>query len=64
MEDLKNAVSNAFQTGLTVVMKGERTMGDIAAKVLSDNDVPCRTMFSVEFLLDLSGNVLLDVVFL
>lgn len=39
-------------------------MGDIATKVLSDDDVPCRAVTLVEFLLDLSSNILLDIVFL
>lgn len=39
-------------------------MGNIAPKVLSDNDVPSWTMSSVELLLDLGSDVLLDVVFL
>ena len=39
-------------------------MSDIAAKVLSDDDVPCGTMTLVELLLDLSSDIFLDVVFL
>ena len=37
-------------------------MGDIATKVLAHDDVPRRAMSSVKLLLDLCGNVLLDVV--
>lgn len=40
------------------------TMCHIAPKVLAHNDMPGRAMASVKFLLDLCGNVLLDVVFL
>lgn len=40
------------------------TMGDITAKVLSDYNMPSWTVFSVKLLLDLGGNVFLDVVFL
>ena len=37
-------------------------MRDIASKVLADDDVPCGAVSSVELLLDLGGDVLLDVV--
>ena len=40
-----------------------RTVSDIASKVLSDDDVPRRAMSSVKLLLDLSGDILLDIVF-
>ena len=40
------------------------TVCDIAPKVLADDDVPCRSMASVKLLLDLSRDVLLDVVLL
>ena len=39
-----------------------RTVGDIAAKVLADDDVPGGAVAAVELLLDLCGDVLLDVV--
>jgi hypothetical protein len=39
-------------------------MSDIAAKIFSDDNVPRRAMSSVELLLDLSGDVFLDVEFL
>src|SRR6267154_2623106 len=39
-------------------------MSYIAAKVFSDDNMPGRTMSSVEFLLDLRSDVFLDVVFL
>lgn len=39
-------------------------MSDIAAKILSDNNMPCWTMSSIEFLLYLSCNVFLDIKFL
>ena len=37
-------------------------MCHVAAKVLADDDMPRRAMSSVKLLLDLCGNVLLDVV--
>ena len=40
------------------------TVRDIASKVLADDDVPCRAVSSVELLLDLCSDVLLDVVLL
>lgn len=40
-----------------------RTVRDVAAKILANNNVPCRAMSSVKLLFDLSGDVLLDVVF-
>ena len=39
-----------------------RTVGDIGAKVLADDDVPGRAVTLVELLLDLCGDVLLDVI--
>ena len=39
-------------------------MGDIASKVFADDDVPGGVEASVELLLDLRGDVLLDVVLL
>lgn len=38
-------------------------MRDVAAKILANNNVPGRAMSSVKLLLDLSSDVLLDVVF-
>ena len=38
-------------------------MRDIAAKVLTDDDVPGRTVSSVKLFLDLGSDILLDVVF-
>ena len=38
-------------------------MGDVAPKVLSDNDVPGRTVASVEFFLDLCSDIFFDGVF-
>lgn len=40
------------------------TMRDIAPKVLANDDMPCGAVPSVELLLDLRGDVLLDVVLL
>lgn len=40
------------------------TMCDVASEVFAHDDVPCRPMPPVELLLDLGGNVLLDVVLL
>ena len=37
-------------------------MRDIGAKVLANDDVPCRAVAFVKLLLDLGGDVLLDVV--
>jgi hypothetical protein len=37
-------------------------VGHVTAEVLPHDNMPCRTMSSIEFFLDLSGNVLLDVV--
>ena len=37
-------------------------MGHITAEVLPDDDVPCRSMSSIELLLNLCGDVFLDVV--
>ena len=39
-------------------------MSDITAKVLSDYNMPSWTIFSIKLLLDLGGNVFLDVVLL
>jgi len=39
------------------------TVCDVASKILANNDVPCWAMSSVKLLLDLSGDILLDVVF-
>ena len=36
----------------------------VAAEVAADDRVPCRVVLLVEFLLDVGGNVLLDVVLL
>lgn len=44
--------------------KRMRTMGHVAAKVLANDDMPCRVEASVELLLDLRSDVLLDVVLL
>lgn len=41
-----------------------RTMGHVATKVLSDNNVPRRAVSSVELFLDLCGDVLFDGIFL
>lgn len=41
-----------------------RLMGDIRTKISSNDTMPCRVVFLVEFLLDISSDVLLDVVFL
>ena len=38
-------------------------MCNVASKVLADDDVPRRAISSVKLLLDLSGDILLDVVF-
>lgn len=38
-------------------------MCHVAAEILTDDDVPCRAMASVKLLLNLSSNILLDVVF-
>lgn len=38
-------------------------MSDIAAKVLADDDVPCRAVAPIELFLDVCGDVLLNVVF-
>ena len=43
---------------------GQHTVSDITAKVLSDYHMPSWTVFSVKLLLDLGGNVFLDVVLL
>lgn len=43
--------------------KSTHTMSDITAKVLADDDVPCRAVASIELFLDMCGDVLLDVVF-
>ena len=40
------------------------TVCNVASKILANNDVPCGAMSSVKLLLDLSGDILLDVVFL
>lgn len=40
------------------------TVSDIAAKILSNDNVPRGAMFSIELLFDLSGDVFLDVEFL
>lgn len=39
-------------------------MSDITAKVLADDDVPCRAVASIELFFDMCSDVLLDVVFL
>lgn len=39
-------------------------MSNITAKVLADDDMPCRAMSSIELFLDMCGDVLLDVVLL
>ena len=41
-----------------------RTVRDVAAKILANNNVPCWAMSSVKLLLDLSSDIFLDVVFL
>ena len=38
------------------------TMGNVAPKVLSNDDMPSRPVSSVKLLLDLCSNILLDVV--
>ncbi len=40
------------------------TVSDIAAKILSNDNMPRWAMSSIKLLLDLSGDVFLDVVFL
>ena len=42
--------------------KRERTVSDIRAKVLANDDVPGGTVAFVKLLLDLSSNILLDIV--
>ena len=39
-------------------------VGYVGSEVPSDNAMPCGVVLLVEFLLDVRGNVLLDVVFL
>ena len=39
-------------------------VGNVRSEVPSDNAMPCGVVLLVEFLLDVCGNVLLDVVFL
>ncbi len=45
------------------VINEVRTMSDITAEVFADDNMPCCTMPSVELLLDVSGDVLLDIEF-
>ena len=44
------------------MVEQEHTMGDIASKVLSNDNMPSWTVFPVELLFDISSNVLLDVI--
>lgn len=39
-------------------------MGNITAKVLADNDVPCRAMAPIKFFFDMCCDILLDIVYL
>lgn len=65
---MKCLVSAHRRLGQREVCRGslqeDYTMGNITAKVLAHDDMPCRAMASIEFFLDMCCDILLDIVFL
>lgn len=54
-------VNSRTRFSMTDLKKKARTMSDIAAKILSNDNMPRWAVSSVKLLLDLSGDVFLDV---